>query len=106
VGPDHSSIHMTSALLERLHRKPGLERSALHGTTGGTRCRISILPTLRRKAGAPFEFSKYKEMALGLRTLKGKAIMTLTLGIEAVDVHYAVGGGKGAARRVDNLQLE
>jgi DNA adenine methylase len=60
--------------------------------------------------GMPFAFDEYVKMARRLQTLKGKAIVSLNdhadirrafegFYIETVDIHYTVGGGKGAARK-------
>ncbi|MFL9860797.1 DNA adenine methylase [Paraburkholderia madseniana] len=59
--------------------------------------------------GVPFAYSEYVEMAARLRSLKGKAIVSLNdhpdirrafdgFHIETVDIKYTVGGGRGAAR--------
>ena len=60
--------------------------------------------------GVPFPYSEYEEMARCLRSLKGKAIVSLNdhpdircifdgFCIETVDIRYTVSGGEGAARR-------
>lgn len=60
--------------------------------------------------GVPFGFEQYEEMARLLRQLKGKAIISLNdhpdirecfagFHIEATDIKYTVGGGKGSEAR-------
>ncbi|SIO61520.1 DNA adenine methylase [Paraburkholderia phenazinium] len=60
--------------------------------------------------GVPFPFAEYLEMASRLRSLKGRAIVSLNdhpdirrafdgFYIKTVKIHYTVGGGKGAARK-------
>jgi DNA adenine methylase len=60
--------------------------------------------------GVPFEFDQYLEMAKVLKSIKGKAIVSLNdhpairecfadFHIEATDIRYTVGGGKGSDAR-------
>lgn len=60
--------------------------------------------------GVPFGFEQYQEMAVMLRQLKGKAIISLndhpeirecfaSFHIESTDITYTVGGGQGSAAR-------
>lgn len=60
--------------------------------------------------GVPFELVQYQEMAGRLKDLKGKAIISLKdhpdirqcfagFHIEATDIKYTVGGGKGREAR-------
>lgn len=60
--------------------------------------------------GVPFGWDQYEALAATLRTLKGRAILTINdhpairalldwLPHEMVPIRYTIGGGKGAARR-------
>jgi DNA adenine methylase len=60
--------------------------------------------------GVPFEFAEYERMAAALRSLKGRAVVSLKdhpdirrvfadFHIESVDIRYTVGGGRDTARK-------
>lgn len=60
--------------------------------------------------GVPFGWDQYEALAATLRTLKGRAILTINdhpdirtlfdwLPHDLVPIHYTIGGGKGAPRR-------